>query len=124
VATVEHSLPLLSGISTLAKAFLWTPLTSANAVGDRVNVSAAAVSITAQVIGTPDGATLTIRGSNKVDPDVTVAADWFTLKDVAGDAAALTAAGGLSMSDLPLWISPLSSGGGGAQSLALHLVIR
>ncbi len=63
-ATVSHTNPSMAGVSTLAKSFLWETLTSANAVGDAANVSQSSVSLTVQVLGTFNGATVVMQGSN------------------------------------------------------------
>ena len=125
MATISATPVNLDGISALAKSYLWTSLVAGSLVGARVNVAEAGVSLTFQAIGANfDGATLTLRGSNKPDPDVTVAADWFSLKQMDGTAATLTAAGGLSVSDLPLWVSPIIASGGGAEDVTVRLVVR
>ena len=124
MATIAVTEDNLAGISS-ARSFLWTSLITGSLVGARAPVSSATVSLTFQAIGaTFASATLTLRGSNKPDPDVTVAADWFTLKNQLGTDATLTAAGGLSSSDLPLWVSPIIAGGGGTENVTVRLVVR
>ena len=53
---------------------------------------------------------ISMRGSNKEDPDETTAADWFTLKDAFGNAATLGANGGMSLQENPKWLSPIVTG--------------
>ena len=125
MATIPVTAVNLDGISSLAKSYLWTSLIAGSLVGARANVAEAGVSLTFQAIGaTFASATLTLRGSNKPDPDVTVAADWFTLKQTDGTDATLTEAGGLSVSDLPLWVCPIIAGGGGTEDVTVRLVVR
>ena len=124
MATIVHTEPSLEGVNSRAKAFTWGPLIAGSLVGDAANVSNAGLSLTLDASGTWASATLTIRGSNKPAPDPTVAADWFTLKNQLGTAATLTADGGLSLSDLPLWISPIIAGGGGTESITVRLIAR
>ncbi len=124
MATIAHSELNLSGVSAVAKASQWEALAAASLVGDGVDVAHAELSVTVQAFGTWGGATLTLRGSNKANPAPATAGDWFTLKNALGTAATMTADGGLSLSDLPLWVSPILSGGGGTEDIDVILVAR
>ena len=56
---------------------------------------------------------VTLRGSNKANPDDATAGDWFDLTDPQGNAITLSAAGGELIAENPLWISPITTGGSG-----------
>lgn len=56
---------------------------------------------------------VTLRGSNKENPNDATAGDWFNLTDPQGNAITLTAAGGELIAENPLWISPITTGGAG-----------
>lgn len=114
ITAVEQS---LTGISTIAKKWLWEQLTTANTDGNAVNVSAAAVSITVQVIGTFGATSVGIQGSND-------GTNWFVCKDQTGTAIAITSAGGVSLSDLPLYVRPLLTGGGGTTDIDVIMLVR
>jgi len=59
-----------------------------------------------QVIGTFNGGTVVLQGSND-------GVNWATVQDIAGDAISLTAAGISSLRDLPRYLRPLVSAGTG-----------
>jgi len=56
---------------------------------------------------------VTLRGSNKSNPDDATAGDWFDLTDPQGNAITLTSAGGELIAENPLWVSPIATGGSG-----------
>lgn len=91
------------------KAWLWETLTATNNVGERVFVGHLP-SKSIQVMGT-FGGPVTFRGSNKPDPDVTVAADWFNLTDPTQTTISFTAAGGKEVMEQVLWVSPAAAAG-------------
>ena len=66
---------------------------------------------TVQITGT--FGSVTLRGSNKPNPDDAVAGDWFNLTDPQGNAITLTAAGGELIAENPMWVSPITTGGSG-----------
>ena len=66
---------------------------------------------TVQVTGT--FGSVTIRGSNKANPNDATSGDWFTLSDPQGNDLTFTAAGGSLIAENPLWISPITTGGSG-----------
>ncbi len=66
---------------------------------------------TVQITGT--FGSVTLRGSNKANPDDATAGDWFNLTDPQGNAITLTTAGGELIAENPLWISPITTGGSG-----------
>jgi hypothetical protein len=69
---------------------------------------------TIQVEGTFAGATVTLRGSCKENPDENTAGDWFNINDAQGLPVAKTAASGSVLLESPLWVSPIVSAGAGA----------
>ncbi len=66
---------------------------------------------TVQITGT--FGSVTLRGSNKENPNDATAGDWFNLTDPQGNAITLSAAGGELIAENPLWISPITTGGSG-----------
>ncbi len=50
--------------------------------------------------------------------------NFFTLKDMDGNDVSVTAEGAGSIRDLPLYIKPTSSGGGGTQSVTVLLFAK
>jgi hypothetical protein len=72
---------------------------------------------TVRMEGTWAGATVTLYGSNKANPDETVAGDWFVLTDTAGASIAKTANGFSQCEDGCRWILPLSTAGGATQDI-------
>lgn len=72
---------------------------------------------TVHMTGTWAGATITLYGSTKANPDETVAGDWFELLDSAGAAIAFTA-NGFKQTETPCkWILPKHTGGGATQDV-------
>jgi len=107
MATINHVHRLQTTLNPYGQSVIWETVTETNATGSAFNVAFAKTSITFQAIGTIGGATLTFQGS--LD-----GTNWFTLKTSAGLDATLTAAGGLSISNLPIYVRPSSSGGSGS----------
>lgn len=70
-----------------------------------------------QVIGTFDGATLVIEGSND-------GSTFSPLHDPFGDEAECTAAELIAIAEIARVMRPRVDGGGGSTSLAVHLVAR
>jgi len=120
MATVNHVNLNLNGISAVGRVTSWTPITAANATGSPMS-PAGEGDLCVQVTGTFNGATIALRGSNLTAPNDATAADWFQLTRADGTAASQTAAGGYHITERPLWISPISSGGGGSSSLTINL---
>lgn len=116
MATVLHgdltqigSAPQVSWVCT------WTPLTSSNAVGDALEMTAWS-DRSVQFSGTWDSATLVLQGSN----DGTT---WFTLTDPQGNAISKTADGLEAISEITRYIRPSGSGGGGSSSVSCIVVV-
>lgn len=83
------------------------------------------------IYGTPDGATLTLYGSNDplaiVDRDAgtlfgSKTASWIALTDPQGNSIAKTAAAIEQVLENPLYILPVSSGGGASTSWKIAIV--
>ena len=71
-----------------------------------------------QVSGTfGAGGSVSLKGSND-------GVNFFTLKDVAGNAATLTSASGVILNDTPLWVKPEITGGDGTTELTSTLLMR
>jgi hypothetical protein len=117
MASVTPTISLLDGVARQAKSITWETLTSTNVDGVAAVVANAEVSITITVNGTFGSATVIIQGSND-------GTNWHTVKDVLGVAVSLTAAGMVSLSDLPLYIRPSTSGGGGTQDIDVTAIVR
>ena len=100
-------IPTISEVATDGSAHMvvWTPLTTANADGTRVQVNRYPDK-TVQVDGT-FGASgkVTIQGSN----DGTT---WATLSDPQGSSLVISSAGIKAISENPLYIRPLAEGDG------------
>jgi len=120
MATVDYALQVLQGISAVGRLTIWTPLTAANTVGAAVP-PAGEGDLCVQIKGTFDSATIVLRGSNVLAADPAVAGDWFNLTRADGTAASVTVAGGYHITERPLWVSPISSGGGGLSSISVNL---
>ena len=107
-------------ISSRAQIVTWTPLTNVNVDGQVFSKAAFYADKSVQVLGTFDGATLTMRGSNVPTP--AVAGDWFTIRRTDGTALTFTAADGFTVLDNVMHISPLESGGTSNTSITVHLM--
>lgn len=62
-----------------------------------------------------------MRGSNIQEADEANDAHWFTLSDALGLPAQLSANGGITLLESPLWISPKVNAGAGA-AVNIHLI--
>lgn len=71
------------------------------------------------VIGTPDGETLTIEGTNEK-----VATTYTTLDDASGDALTFTTAGIKQILPICNWIRPSMSGSGAGASITVNLLMH
>ena len=107
MATISYTKP---DMSPYRKVYQWTPFTAAHTCAP-IKIDGAVSSMSVQVAGTFGAATVKLQGSN----DGTNYAD---LKDGAGSAISLTAAGLASVGPLPLYVKPVASGGTG-QSLTV-----
>jgi hypothetical protein len=117
MATVNEAHTVISDRPQNDELHVWTPLTSANAVG-RALLTGQMVDRTVQIGGTPDSATLVIQGSND---NVT----WFTLTEPDGtalsfNAAAVTAGALKQIAERTIYTRPSTSGGGGSQSVTVQ----
>lgn len=115
-ATVSATIPTKSATVEENKAVLWkwTPLTSANNVGDQQE-TAGLSQASVQFSGIWGSATAVLQGSN----DGTT---WFTLHDPAGNSISVTADALKAISELTRYVRPSTSGGDGTQSLTCILV--
>lgn len=94
----------------------WTPLTSANAVGEAYQEPGYA-DRSIQVVGTFDSATVVLQGSND-------GTNWATLTDGLGNAVSFTATGLKQVYEITRYVRPSTSGGGGSQSVSVYFVSR
>lgn len=108
IAAVETPLP------RNAEVVVWDLLTNVNASGDAVELPVGACSV--QVSGTFGGATVAMHGSND-------GSAYAALVDLAGVAIGISAAGFKSVGDRPRYIKPVTTGGGGTQSLKVTLLV-
>lgn len=90
-----------------AERVAWGPMTQADTCQSVALNGAGPVAASFQVTGTFGGATVALHGSND---DVS----YFPLKDVAGAAIGLTAAGLVELSSAAIFIKPVITGGAGA----------
>ena len=95
---------------------VWEALTSANSDGSLVEIVEWA-DRTVQVIGTFDSATLVWQGSNN-------GLIWATLSDAGGAPLTFTSAGLSEVLEVPRYVRPSTSGGGGSQDIDVLLVAR
>ena len=73
-----------------------------------------------QVAGTFNGATVTLQGSN----DLTAPTNASTLTDPGGTPIVKTAIALVHILEMPLWIRPAITGGGGSTAITINLVVR
>ena len=98
------------------KLVVWEALTSSNNNGSLVELVEWA-DRTVQVIGTFDSATLLLQGSNN-------GLIWVTLSDAASSPLTFTSAGLSEILEVPRYVRPSTSGGGGSQDIDVLLVAR
>ena len=94
--------------------FKWEALTSTNLDGAPVDLSRR-TDRTVQVIGTFDGATVTIQGS--LD-----GVNWSTLNDLQGSALTFTSARLEGVSEITTYIRPLVSSAGASTDLDVLMI--
>lgn len=115
MAAVSHTKSTVTDASRRASwVVVWTPLTSANNVGDSFDMSAWS-DRTAQVTGTFGSATVIMQGSND-------GTNWFPLNNLQGTAFSLTQAGAKGIAEVARYMRPSTSGGDGTQSLTVTMV--
>lgn len=94
----------------------WTPLTTANADGQRWDTQDFP-DCSVQISGTfGAGGTLVIEGSNETTPTT-----WNTLNDPSGSPLSFTAAGLKQILELTRWVRPRVTAGDGTTSLTVRL---
>lgn len=109
---------LIASVRQRVRGISWSPITAANAVGEAVELSAWQ-DRTVHLFGTWDTATIVIQGSNEATPT-----NWVTLRDPAGNNLSFTADGMKAILELPRWIRPSGSGGGGSSSVSVIINAR
>mgnify|MGYP001798680175 CR=1 FL=1 len=96
----------------------WEGITSGDPTGEPYLPSEQRASVaTVQFSGTFDGATATLQGSND-------GTNWITLRDTAQLDVSVTEADYAEISTAFLYIRPLTTGGGGSQSINCVLAAR
>ena len=98
------------------KLVVWEALTASNNNGSLVELVEWA-DRTVQVIGTFDSATLLLQGSNN-------GTNWETLSDAASSPLSFASARLSEILEVPRYVRPSTSGGGGSQDLDVLLVAR
>jgi len=93
-------------------------LTQADATGE-AGSNAGAADRTVQVFGTFATASVTMQGSNEAIP-----VNWQTLHDMGGLDLIFTVAGMRTISENPLHIRPLLTGGDGTTAITVNLLSR
>jgi hypothetical protein len=96
-------------------------LTQADSTGDGLSHLGAA-DRTIQVLGTFDGATVTIEGSNVAEPAAD--AEWAVLHDTADQAMQFATAQIALIAENPRWIRPKLTGAGAATEITVIAVAR
>ena len=95
----------------------WTPLTSANASGEAVEMGGFS-DRSIQISGTFNGATVVLQGSND-------GTNYHTLTDPQGNAISFTSADRIEqIMELTRYVKPVSTGGGGSQSLTVTIFMK
>lgn len=115
MATINGVVTTIEGDGS-ALLCLWETLTNANTTGTPLAMMPWADRCV-QVVGTFDSATVVIQGSND-------GTNWATLADPQGNALSFTATGLEAILELPRYIRPSTSGGGGSQDIDVYLVAR
>lgn len=106
-----------SGTGSVSK-YLWETLTNSNTDGEAITLSGRAIHVSAQVVGTADGATATLKGS--WDGGTT----WTTLPDQWGTDIAMAADGAIGAPGIiPPRIKPELSGAGASTDLDFYLAL-
>lgn len=116
MATIAHTIDAIKTYGDRAHVVSWALLTAANEVGNAVEMTGSA-DRSVQIIGTFDSATVVIQGSND-------GTNWASLTDPQGNAISKTAAALEAISELTRYVRPLTSGGGGSQSLTVLLLVK
>ena len=109
VSAVEQSVrdDRMSRVASL----VWTPLTSANAIGDSKSLVGSR-DRSVQFAGTWDSATIVLQGSND-------GTNWHTLNDPLGTDISATANALFQILECTRYIRPSGSGGGGSSSVTV-----
>jgi hypothetical protein len=103
--------------NSTTKLVSWLTLTSTNTAGIPVELSAWG-DRSVHIFGTVGGATLVIQGSND-------GVNWVTLNDVANGSLSFTAIDVLyQIQEVPRYIRPSTSGGGGTQDIDVVMLMR
>lgn len=94
-------------------------LTNSDGTGAYLSRSAGASDRTVQVFGTFNSGSVTMQGSNEVEP-----LNWATLHDHIGEDAILSAAGMILIAENPRHIRAILTGTAGAASVTVLLASR
>jgi len=116
MATIASTIARITAFGDEAHVITWALLTSADAVGDAVEMPGSSAR-SVQIDGTFDSATVVLQGSND-------GTNWFTLTDPQGNTISKTAAALEMISELTRYIRPSTSGGGGSQSLNVRVLLK
>lgn len=101
----------------------WVGLSSANNNGASIHIHKY-IDKNVTIAGVFDLATVKIQGSNDPLTVPDVSASWFDLNDIQSSPISKTAAAMSQIAESPLRIRPVSSGGGGSQSVNVTLFAR
>ena len=94
----------------------WNALTAADAVGHPIRFPEWG-DRSIQIAGTFDTATVVIEGSND-------GSNYVTLTDVLGNLLSFTSAGLKQVTEVPKYVRPSTSGGGGSQDIDVIMLMR
>lgn len=124
MATIANTHPTPAGNPINdARYNAWLQMASGD-VGARAHLGGYAARKMIQAILTGLAGSVSLRGSNLPDPDVTNPAHWFPLNNAANVVIALTTSGAADSNQGPLWVSPIVSGGDGTTRYDLYLLSR
>ena len=112
--------PVIDAIESLNERgchiIIWETLTAANAVGDAVALGGSP-DRSVQVVGTFDGATVKVQGSND-------GTNWVDLTDPQGNPISKTATFMESIMEISRHLRIFTSGGGASQDLDAYVFTR
>ena len=98
----------------------WLGLSNADGDGDKIKAPGAGDKCV-QVTGNFDSGTLTLEGSNVLDPG---ASDWVALNDTFGVALSFTSGGLRAVTESPLWVRARLTGAGASADVNVYLLAR
>lgn len=100
-----------------ARQVLWEEMTNGDTAEPLTVADGLGKVFSVQFVGTWDGATAVLQGSND-------ASTWFTVNDVHGNAVSTTADAFFEVSTTALYLRPSHSGGSGSEDIDVTMISR